>query len=297
MINKIAVLGIKMDLGKANRGADKGPQTLRESGLLNSISCFCEEVKDLGDLTIEISDKINSDENLKFHIHDTINDFEKISEHLSSAVAENYFPLILGGDHSISIGTISGISKHYENLGVIWYDAHADLNTPETTITGSIYGMPLAVNLGYGYPKITQIGGYMPKVKKENIVFIGTRELDEGEERFIKENSLKVFTIEDVREFGIESVIKETLKYLQDRCDGIHLSFDLDSLDPKDAPGVRTPCENGLSYEESIKALDILRESKLITSAEFVELNPFVDVDNKTAEVAIDLIKNLLGEE
>lgn len=202
----------------------------------------------------------------------------------------------MGGDHSISIGTISGISKHYKNLGVIWYDAHADLNTPETTITGSIYGMPLAANLGYGYPDIIKIGGYMPKVKLENVVFIGTRELDEGEERFLIENSLKVFTIEDVQELGMEKVINDTLEYLKEKCDGIHLSFDLDSLDPRDAPGVRTPCENGLSYEESIKALSILRDSKLITSAEFVELNPLVDVENKTAKIAVNLIETLLIE-
>ena len=284
-----------MDLGKMNRGADKAPQILRKCGLLSAINGLSKGIKDLGDLPIEISDKLNLNGNLEFHIHDIIPDFEKISELLSSTITNNYFPLILGGDHSISIGTISGISKHYENLGVIWYDAHADLNTPETTITGSIYGMPLAVNLGYGYPDIIKIGGYMPKVKKENVVFIGTRELDEGEERFIIDNSLKVFTIEDVRELGIEKVINDALKYLKERCDGIHLSFDLDSLDPQEAPGVRTPCENGLSHEESIKALSILRDSKLITSAEFVELNPFVDVDNKTTKITIDLIKTLLN--
>lgn len=294
MLDKIAVLGIKMDSGKINRGADQAPQAIRKCGLLSSNKCFTKEIKDFGDLSIEISDKLNLDNNLEFGINNAANDFEKINEFVSSAVSNNYFPLILGGDHSISIGTISGISKHYKNLGVIWYDAHADLNTPETTITGSIYGMPLAVNLGYGYPDIIKIGGYMPKVKPENVVFIGTRELDEGEERFLIENSLKVFTIEDVQELGIEKVINDTLEYLKEKCDGIHLSFDLDSLDPKDAPGVRTPCENGLSYEDSIKALSILRDSKLITSAEFVELNPLVDVENKTAKIVINLIETLL---
>lgn len=296
MCNKIAVLGIKMDLGRINRGADQAPQTIRKCGLLNIEKYFSKDIKDFSDLSIEISDKLNLDNNFKFNIEDIIPDFEKISVFVSSAISDNYFPLILGGDHSISIGTICGISKHYKNLGVIWYDAHADLNTPETTITGSIYGMPLAINLGYGNPNMIRIGGYTPKVKAENVVFIGTRELDAGEERFLIDNSLKVFTIDDVQELGIERVINDTLKYLQERCDGIHLSFDLDSLDPQDAPGVRTPCENGLSYEKSIKALSILKDSKLITSAEFVELNPFVDVDNKTANITIDLIKALLVE-
>jgi arginase len=283
-----------MDLGKMNRGAYFAPQAIRNFGLLKVLNPSVENLKDIGNLSIEISDKLNLDNNFKFNIKDTVFDFERISTAVSEIISENYFPLIIGGDHSTSIGTISGIAKHYKNLGVIWYDAHADVNTPETTITGSIYGMPLAVNLGLGYPELVGIGGYSPKVRFENIIFIGTRELDDGEEKFLIDNHLTVFTVDDVRKQGMSRVIEEALNQLHSRCDGIHLSFDLDSLTPEDAPGVRTPCPMGLSYEESILALSILKQSKLITSAEFVELNPFLDINDKTVKITIELIKTLL---
>jgi arginase len=295
LYDKISVLGIKMDLGRRKRGADKEPETVRKFGLLKEIEASSREVKDFGDISTELSDKINLDNNLEFNIKDAIPDFKKISTFVSSAVEDNYFPLILGGDHSISIGTISGIAKYFNNLGVIWCDAHGDVNTPETTITGSINGMPLAASLGYGDKEIINIDGYMPKVKIQNVVFVGIRELDPEEEKFIADKKLKIFTIKDIQEIGIEDVIKEAIDYLKEKCDGIHLSFDLDAIDPNDAPGVRTPVKNGLSYDESIKALSILRDSELITSAEFVELNPFEDIDNKTAKVTIDLIKTLIA--
>ena len=282
-----------MDLGKVNRGAYLAPQVIRDFGLVKILDSCIKNLKDIGDLSMKISDKLDIDNNFKFNIRDIVPDFEKINIAVSNIISENYFPLILGGDHSISIGTISGIAKHYKNLGVIWYDAHVDVNTPETTITGSIYGMPLAVNLGLGYPELVGIDGYSPKVKFENIIFIGTRELDDGEKNLLINNDLTVFTVNDVKKLGMCKVMEKALDKLHLRCDGIHLSFDLDSLNPDDAPGVRTPCPIGLSYEESILALKILNRSKLITSAEFVELNPFLDVDYKTVKVTIELIRAL----
>mgnify|MGYP000956167763 FL=1 len=282
-----------MDLGKVNRGAYLAPQVIRDFELVKILDSCIKNLKDIGDLSMKISDKLDIDNNFKFNIRDIVPDFEKINIAVSNIISENYFPLILGGDHSISIGTISGIAKHYKNLGVIWYDAHVDLNTPETTITGSIYGMPLAVNLGLGYPELVGIDGYSPKVKFENIIFIGTRELDDGEKNLLINNDLTVFTVNDVKKLGMCKVMEKALDKLHLRCDGIHLSFDLDSLNPDDAPGVRTPCPIGLSYEESILALKILNRSKLITSAEFVELNPFLDVDYKTVKVTIELIRAL----
>ncbi|MFL0196425.1 arginase [Clostridium sp. WILCCON 0269] len=294
MHNGISVLGVKMDLGRINRGAYFAPQVIRNLGLLKMLNFYIENLKDIGDLSAKISGELDIDNNFKFDIRDLVPDFEKISSVVSNMISDNYFPLILGGDHSISIGTISGIAKHYENLGVIWYDAHADVNTPETTVTGSIYGMPLAINLGLGYPELVTIDGYSPKVKFENIVFIGTRELDEGEKNLLTSNDLTVFTVNDVKKLGIYKVIERAINKLHSKCDGIHLSFDLDSLNPDDAPGVRTLCPIGLSYEESILALRILNRSKVVTSAEFVELNPFLDVNYKSTKVVIELIKALL---
>lgn len=203
---------------------------------------------------------------------------------------------MLGGDHSIAIGTLAGVAKHYKNLGVIWYDAHGDLNTAETSPSGNIHGMPLAVSIGLGHPMLTEIGGYSPKVKPENIVIIGARSLDEGERALIKENGIKVFTMHEIDRLGMSKVMEETIKYLKDKTDGVHLSLDLDGLDPSDAPGVGTPVNGGISYRESHLAMEMLAEAQLITSAEFVEVNPILDDKNKTATVAVALMGSLFGE-
>jgi arginase len=188
------------------------------------------------------------------------------------------------------------VSKHYKSLGVIWYDAHGDLNTAETSPSGNIHGMPLAVSLGIGHEILTNVGGYEPKIKPENIVIIGARALDEGEKELIKEIGIKVYTMHEIDRLGMTKVMEETIEYLKERTDGVHLSLDLDGLDPHDAPGVGTPVTGGISYRESHLAMEMLAESKLITSAEFVEVNPILDDKNKTASVAVALMGSLFGE-
>lgn len=294
MHKEISILGVKMDLGRTPRGADHAPESIRKSGLIQDIKLLIGSSKDLGDIASKVSDQLNTNKNLSIDINDVASDFERIASAVSKIIDAKSFPLVLGGDHSISIGTIAGIAKHYKNLGVIWYDAHADVNTHKTSITGNIYGMPLAVNLGFGYPKLVNIGGYMPKVRFENVVLIGNRELDDAEKKFLINHRLKVFSVEDVRELGIAKVLEESLRYLKASCDGIHLSFDFDAIDPQDAPGVRTPSKSGLSYAESVLALKSFADSNLITSAEFVELNPTLDNEHKTAKIAVELVKSLL---
>lgn len=290
----VSILGIEMDLGNFNRGAYSGPQAIRKAGLLNALETAGLIVNDLGNVKSVVSEHLNRDLRMKFSTNDLIVDFNCIEETVRKISLKNSFHLILGGDHSIAIGTIAGISSFYKNLGVIWFDAHADVNIPETSITGSVYGMPLAINLGYGHPLLLNIGGLTPKVKTENVVLIGTRDLDEGEKDFLKKNDLKVYSMKDIKQVGITKVVEEALAYLAKKCDGIHLSFDLDVLDPAIAPGVRTPIEKGLSLEDSLRALKIMGKSKLITSAEFVELNPQLDQAQKTARAAVSLIKELV---
>ena len=169
--------------------------------------------------------------------------------------------MIFGGDHSIAIGTLAGVSPHYENLGVIWYDAHGDLNTGDTSPSGNIHGMPLAVSLGIGHEDLTNIGQDTPKIKPENIVIIGARSLDEGERELIKEKGIKVYTMHEIDRLGMTKVMEESIDYLKDRTDGVHLSLDLDGLDPSDAPGVGTPVLGGISYRESHLAMEMLEES------------------------------------
>ncbi|WP_128895560.1 arginase [Longirhabdus pacifica] len=293
---KLSIIGVPMDLGQTRRGVDMGPSAIRYAGLITRIEKLGYEVDDLGDMEISTShhndDMIHNIRNLNAVAYTN----ERLAAKIDEVMIRKRFPLVIGGDHSISIGSIAGISKYYENLGVIWYDAHGDLNTPDTSPSGNIHGMPLAASLGLGHEKLTTIAGYAPKVKPENIVIIGARSLDAGEKQFIRQHNIKTFTMHDIDRIGMTSVIEKTIDYLKPKTDGIHLSLDLDALDPIDAPGVGTPELGGITYRESNLALELLAESELITSAEIVEVNPILDEKNKTANVAIALLGSLLGE-
>jgi len=285
-----------MDLGQMRRGVDMGPSAIRYAGVNERLQMLFDEVIDLGDISIgrpEVRiDKESKLRNLELIAEKTAILADKVDEVIQSGA----FPLVLGGDHSIAIGTLAGVSRHYQNLGVIWYDAHGDLNTAETSPSGNIHGMPLAVSIGLGHPLLTKIGGYQPKVKPENIVIIGARSLDEGERALIKEKGIRVYTMHEIDRLGMTKVMEESIQYLQERTDGVHLSLDLDGLDPTDAPGVGTPVNGGISYRESHLAMEMLAESEIITSAEFVEVNPILDEKNKTASVAVALMGSLFGE-
>ncbi|MDE5413265.1 arginase [Alkalihalobacterium chitinilyticum] len=291
---KVSVIGVPMDLGQKRRGVDMGPSAMRYAGLIEEIQSLDFEVEDYGD--IYINRPGSSKEDGLRNLEEVIKASEELCRKVCEIEAEQSFPLILGGDHSISIGSIAGISQRHHNLGVIWYDAHPDLNTEETSPSGNIHGMPLAVNLGIGHSRLTEIGGIVPKVKPENIVIIGARSIDEGERELIKEQGIKVFTMHEIDRIGMTKVIEETIEHFAGRTDGVHLSFDLDGIDPLDAPGVGTPVLGGISYRESHLALEMLAESQLITSAEFVEINPILDNKNQTADVAVALVSSLLGK-
>lgn len=295
MNRNISIIGVPMDLGQNRRGVDMGPSAIRYAGVIERLEQLDLDIKDLGDIKILQPDRKQYKSGLR-NLFEVANANQKLAESVDQVIKDNRFPLILGGDHSIAMGSLAGISKHYKNLGVIWYDAHADLNTGETSPSGNIHGMPLAASLGIGDEKLTEIHGYSPKVKAENIVIIGARSIDEGERKLIREKGIKVFTMHEVDRLGMSKVITETIAYLQERTDGVHLSLDLDGLDPSDAPGVGTPVMGGLSYRESHLAMEMLYESQIITSAEFVEVNPILDEKNKTANVAVGLMGSLFGE-
>jgi arginase len=298
MKERISIIGVPMDLGQMRRGVDMGPSAIRYAGVVERLEQLQYEIEDKGDIEIgrasreEENSSLNNLRNLKAVSEGN----QRLSEQVDEAIQSGSFPLVLGGDHSIAIGTLAGVSKHYKSLGVIWYDAHGDLNTGETSPSGNIHGMPLAVSIGLGDETLTKIGGYTPKVKPENIVIIGARSLDEGEKELIKERGIKVYTMHEIDRLGMTKVMEETIQYLKERSDGVHLSLDLDGLDPHDAPGVGTPVIGGISYRESHLAMEMLAESNIITSAEFVEVNPILDEKNKTATVAVALMGSLFGE-
>lgn len=295
-VKKLSIIGMPMDLGQTRRGVDMGPSAIRYAGVNERLKYLFDVVDDLGDIAVG-RPEVNIDKESNLRNLDLI--AEKtglLAEKVDEVITSGSFPLVLGGDHSISIGTLAGVSKHYQNLGVIWYDAHGDLNTAETSPSGNIHGMPLAVSIGLGHPLLTNIGGYAPKIKPENIVIIGARSLDDGEKVLIKEKGIKVYTMHEIDRLGMTRVMEEAIEYLKERTDGVHLSLDLDGLDPTDAPGVGTPVNGGITYRESHLAMEMLAEAHIVTSAEFVEVNPILDDKNKTASVAVALMGSLFGE-
>lgn len=296
VMRKISVIGMPMDLGQLRRGVDMGPSAMRYAGMIEKLKKLKYEIEDLGDIPIGRPEVVvRKDTNLR-NLELVAEKSELLAEKVNEVVLNGSFPLILGGDHSIAIGTLAGVAKHYQNLGVIWYDAHGDLNTADTSPSGNIHGMPLAISIGLGHPVLTELGGYVPKVKPENVVIIGARALDDGEKALIRKKGIKVYTMHEIDRLGMTKVMEETIEYLKEKTDGIHLSLDLDGLDPNDAPGVGTPVIGGISYRESNLAMEMLSEADIITSAEFVEVNPILDDKNKTATVAVSLMGSLFGE-
>lgn len=298
MSKRIEIIGAPTAFGQRKLGVNFGPDALRYAGLIERIEDIGHEVIDKGNVQSPVLDmkKYKSEQKGLRNLEEVIAFSNNLYETVNETVEKGRFPLILGGDHSLSIGSIAGISKHYENLGVIWYDAHGDLNTLESSPSGNIHGMPLRALLGEGEEALTNIGGYKNKVKPENVVLIGMRDLDEGEKKYIKEAGILTYTMADIDKLGMGQVISETIEYLKDKTDGIHLSLDVDALDPVETPGTGTIVPGGATYRESHLAMEMLHESNLIVSADLVEVNPLIDEYNKTARLAIGLMGSFFGE-
>lgn len=292
----ISMIGVPIDFGQMRRGVDMGPSAIRYAGAVERLEALGHEVVDEGDIYVPNAAKLEVHPKLR-NLGAVVEACTKLAEQVATAVEHKKFPLVLGGDHSIAIGTLAGLAQHYKNLGVIWYDAHADMNTAETSPSGNIHGMPLAVAMGLGHEKLTHIGGEQPKIDPKNLVIIGARSVDEGERELIKEKGIKVYSMHEIDRLGMAAVMEDALAYLRSReIDGLHLSLDLDGLDPMYTPGVGTPVPGGITYRESHLAMEMLQESNLLTSAEFVEVNPVLDTKNATANVAVGLMGSLLGE-
>ncbi len=275
-----------MDLGADRRGVDMGPSALRIAGLPERLRSLGYKIIDDGDVVIQIKEK-QKVENPKLKYLSEILRTSKILTHkVEKALSQNHFPLCIGGDHSMGIGTIAGISSHCRKnnlkLGVIWIDAHADMNTDKTSPSGNIHGMPLAASLGLGNEKLVKFYGFSPKLNQENAALIGVRSIDEFEKRNIKKLNLSVYTMADVDKLGIHRIIARVLKQFQEKVDHIHVSFDLDSVDPTLAPGVGTPVPGGLSFRESHLLMESIAECGCMSSLEVTEVNPILDDKNKT---------------
>lgn len=297
-MKNIHIIGAPSTFGQRKLGVNFGPDALRYAGLVERLKNIGHSVEDKGNISVPAVDveKFKGKQEGLRNLNEIIEVSENLSNAVSSSIKNQAFPLIIGGDHSIAIGSISGVSQHYENLGIIWYDAHGDLNIPEESPSGNIHGMPLRVLLGDGDKQLVNISGYAPKVKPENIVLIGMRDLDVGERDFIRENNIKTYTMADIDRNGIKQVMEESVSYLKDKTDGIHLSLDVDALDPVETPGTGTKVLGGLTYRESHFALEMLHNTNLITSMDVVEVNPLIDQNNHTAEQAVCLMGSFFGE-
>jgi len=294
--NLVSIIGVPLPYGANRKGVDMGPEAIRSSNIVSRLEALGYQVQDQGDIDVNRETAAcASDEKLKY-----LNEIKqvngKLCERVASEMRSGRFPLVLGGDHSIAIGTIKGVLQHVKKLGVIWFDAHTDVNTEETTHSGNIHGMSLAVALGFGHPDLVSIGGLDAKVDPKNVVIIGARSIDPGEKAFLKEKGIRVYTMHEIDRYGMRQVMEEALQIVTDGTDGVHLSLDLDGMDPWEAPGVGTPVSGGMTYRESHFAMEMLYERDVLVSAEFVEVNPMLDQDNKTARAAVELIGSVFGE-
>lgn len=292
----ISLIGVALDLGAGTPGVSLGPSAIRYAGVTEKLTNIGYDVKDEGDILANKPLSPLSD-GVKLRFLDEVTRVNtELCDKVSNAMTEGRFPLVLGGDHSIAIGTIAGVLQHKKKLGVIWFDAHGDINTEETSPSGNIHGMPVAVSLGFGHEKLLSIGGKDAKLDAKNLVFIGCRDLDIGERKVLKEMGVTVFTMHEIDRYGMPYVIEKAIELASDGTDGIHVSFDVDSLDPMHVKGTGTRVYGGLTYREANFALEMISLSQKLVSAEFVEVNPLIDVKNHTAKIAVSLMGSLLGE-
>jgi arginase len=277
-----------------------GPSALRIARLNRRIADLGYDLVDSGDIPVAIQETQDEGDRKARYLNQIVEVCQTLGDRVAQLMAEGCFPLVLGGDHSVAIGTIAGVSRYYhgrgERMGVLWVDAHTDMNTPKTTPSGNIHGMPLAVSLGYGLPALTAIGGVSPKIRPENTVLIGVRSVDETEKQRVRDAGVTVFTMRDIDERGMGQIIHEALDIVTRKTSGLHLSFDVDALDPGLAPGVGTPISGGLTYREAHLMMENIADTGTLTSMEVVEINPIIDTANTTAEVAVGLLLSALGK-
>ena len=296
----INLIGFPMDLGADRRGVDMGPSALRIAGLPEKLQNLGYKIIDDGDIIIQIKEKQKVGNPTLKYLDEILKTSKILAQKVEKSLSQNHFPLCIGGDHSMAIGTIAGISsyciKNKLKLGVIWIDAHADMNTDETTPSGNIHGMPLAASLGLGNEKLVKFYGFSPKLKPENTALIGVRSIDEFEKKNIKQMNLSVYTMYDVDKLGIHRIIARVLKQFQEKVDHIHVSFDLDGVDPALAPGVGTPVPGGLNFRESHLLMESIAECGCMSSLEVTEVNPILDDKNKSAQFAAELIASSIGQ-
>lgn len=296
----IAVIGAPMDLGAGRRGVDMGPSALRIARLHERLVRLGYEVEDLGNVAVDQPESAPTGPDNARYLPQIADTCARLAEMVEGAADAGRVPVVLGGDHSIGAGTIAGMARHFakggERLGVIWIDAHADMNTPETSPSGNVHGMPLACVIGRGPVELAGLAGTIPMVRPENVAIVGLRSVDDLERLHVRDTGVHAFTMRDIDERGMPAVIRAAIEAVSNGTAGFHVSYDMDSVDPSEAPGVGTPVAGGLTYREAHLAMEMVGDTERMTSVEVVEVNPVMDVANKTAMLGVDLIMSALGK-
>jgi len=298
--NSVSILGVPLGYGASMAGVDMGPAALRVARLNQRISRLGYSVHDLGDMRLERPQSVPEfDDKLKY-VREISNACEQLAVEVENILEANQLPLILGGDHSIAIGSFAGVASHFkkqdQTIGLIWFDAHADMNTPESTPSGNIHGMPLATLMGYGTPELTNVGGFAPKLDPKLCAHVGARDIDPGERELIRKLGMRFFTMREIDERGMSACMDEAIAIASRGTGGYAVTFDVDALDPGDAPGSGTLVRGGLTYRESHLGMEKIAEAGGMRSLEIVEINTALDVNNRTAELGVELILSALGK-
>jgi arginase len=298
--SQIAIIGAPMDLGAGRRGVDMGPSALRIAGLNEKLTGMGYEVQDLGNVAVEQPESAPAGPPNARYLHQIAQTCARLADMVYHSVEQGKMPLVLGGDHSIAVGTVAGVSryqrKHGRKLGLIWVDAHADMNTPKSSPSGNVHGMPLACIIGYGPPELSGLAGHVPMVEAANVAVVGLRSVDPTEKSNVRNAGVHAFTMRDIDERGLRAVMQDAVACASEGTAGIHLSFDMDVVDPTEAPGVGTPVNGGITYREAHLAMELICDSGRLISAEVVEVNPVLDVANRTAVLGAELVMSAVGK-
>jgi arginase len=296
----IAVIGAPLDLGQGRRGVDMGPSAVRVANLHKRISALGYSVEDLGNIPVAQAESVPEGSAHAKYLEEIAATCHRLGVMVEQALSRGQAPLVLGGDHSVAIGTVAGVARHYAGLGqgvgLLWMDAHADMNTPESSPSGNVHGMPLACCVGLGPPELTSIFGFQPKVDPRRTVIVGLRDVDQLEKPHVRDSGVRAFTMRDIDERGMRAVMEEALGIVTAGAAGFHLSLDMDFVDPQHAPGVGTPVRGGATYREAHLAMEMINDSRRMVSMEVVEVNPVIDEFNRTADLAVELIMSALGK-
>jgi arginase len=298
---RIAIIGAPLDLGQGRRGVDMGPSAVRVAGLGRRIGALGYDVRDLGNIDVTQAESMadTGPSNARY-VQPIADSCEKLARIVEDALDGGNIPLVLGGDHSIAAGTMAGVASHLrrgnQKAGLLWIDAHADMNTPASSPSGNVHGMPLACCVGRGPAELVNLLGFSPKVDTANVALVGIRDVDLLERTQLKETGVTAFTMREIDERGMRDVLRDAIRIASDGTAGFHLSLDLDFVDPAYAPGVGTPVRGGATYREAHLAMEMACDSGRILSMEVVEVNPVIDEFNRTAELAVELILSALGK-